>query len=54
LFKAGEVLGLTLNTIHNLSYTVGLTQAARAAISNGTLPEFAQTTRQLWQMEDTK
>jgi queuine tRNA-ribosyltransferase len=54
LFRAGELLGLTLNTIHNLSYTVGLTQAARAAILNGTLPEFAQATRQLWQTEEMK
>jgi queuine tRNA-ribosyltransferase len=52
LFKAGELLGLTLNTIHNLSYTVGLTRAARSALLNGTLPSFAHATRQLWQTED--
>jgi queuine tRNA-ribosyltransferase len=52
LFKAGELLGLTLNTIHNLSYTVGLTRAARSALLNGTLPSFATATRQLWQTEE--
>jgi queuine tRNA-ribosyltransferase len=52
LFRAGELLGLTLNTIHNLSYTVGLTRAARAALLNGTLVSFAAANRQLWQTEE--
>jgi queuine tRNA-ribosyltransferase len=52
LFKAGELLGLTLNTIHNLSYTVGLTRAARKALMDNTLPGFAYETRRLWQTED--
>jgi queuine tRNA-ribosyltransferase len=52
LFKAGELLGLTLNTIHNLSYTVGLTRAARKALLDKSLPVFAYATRQLWQTED--
>ena len=32
LFKAGEILGLQLATIHNLSYYLWLTQSAREAI----------------------
>ena len=32
LFRAGEMLASTLNSIHNLSYTVGLTRAARLAM----------------------
>ncbi|MCL1892911.1 MAG: tRNA guanosine(34) transglycosylase Tgt [Holophagaceae bacterium] len=52
LFRAGEILGLTLNTIHNLSYTVGLARTAREALLNESLPKFAKETRQRWQMED--
>jgi len=52
LFKAGELLGLTLNTIHNLSYTIELTRAAHKALINESLPGFAHATRQLWQTED--
>jgi len=53
LFKAGELLGLTLNTIHNLSYTVGLTRAARKALLDKSLTDFAYKTRQLWKTEDS-
>jgi queuine tRNA-ribosyltransferase len=53
LFRAGELLGLTLNTIHNLSYTIRLTRAAREALLSNSLPRFAQATRQLWQTEDS-
>jgi len=52
LFKSGELLGLTLNTIHNLSYTIGLTRAARKALLEKSLPDFAYATRQHWQTED--
>lgn len=52
LFRTGELLGLTLNTIHNLSYTVGLTRAAREALLNNLLPKFVSETRQRWQTED--
>jgi len=52
LFKAGELLGLTLNTLHNLSYTIGLTRAARKALLDGTLPSFAQEARRLWETEE--
>jgi queuine tRNA-ribosyltransferase len=52
LFNSGELLGLTLNTIHNLSYTIGLTRAARTALLNDSLPDFAHAARQLWQTEE--
>jgi queuine tRNA-ribosyltransferase len=52
LSKAGEILGLTLNTLHNLSYTIGLTRAARKALLDGTLPGFALEVRRLWQTEE--
>ncbi len=48
LFRAGELLGSTLNTIHNLSYTVGLTRAARQALLENRFPEFARRTREGW------
>ncbi|HOG45214.1 MAG TPA: tRNA guanosine(34) transglycosylase Tgt [Anaerolineae bacterium] len=35
LLQAGEVLGLVLNTIHNVSYLVGLMREIRAAIAEG-------------------
>lgn len=52
LFRCGELLGFTLNTIHNLSYTVGLTRAARQALLENRFPAFAQTTRAGWQTEE--
>jgi queuine tRNA-ribosyltransferase len=52
LSRAGELLGLTLNTLHNLSYTIGLTRAARKALLDGTLPDFAKETRRHWQTEE--
>jgi len=52
LFKAGELLACTLNSIHNLSYTVGLTQAARQAIREERLSEFAHKTRNDWNTEE--
>ena len=45
LFRCGELLGFTLNTIHNLSYTVGLTRDARQALLENRFPAFAQFTR---------
>lgn len=53
LFKAGELLASTLNTIHNLSYTVGLTRRARQAILEGRFPEFARRTRENWNFEES-
>jgi len=52
LFRAGELLAFTLNTIHNLSYTVGLTRAARQALLEGRFTEFAHQTRNYWNTEE--
>ena len=52
LFKAGELLACTLNSIHNLSYTVGLTRAARQAILEERLPDFAHKIRNDWNTEE--
>ena len=52
LFRCGELLAYTLNTIHNLSYTVGLTRAARQALLENRFPDFTQTTRAAWQTEE--
>jgi queuine tRNA-ribosyltransferase len=53
LFRAGEMLGSTLNSIHNLSYTVGLTRAARLALLEQTFPDFARRTRENWNTEES-
>jgi queuine tRNA-ribosyltransferase len=37
LFQAREILGARLNTIHNLTYFLGLMQSVREAIEGGTL-----------------
>ncbi len=52
LFRAGELLASTLNSIHNLSYTVGLTRAGRQALLEGRFPDFARRTRELWNTEE--
>jgi queuine tRNA-ribosyltransferase len=52
IFRCGELLGFTLNTIHNLSYTVGLTRAARQALLENRFPAFAQSTRAGWLTEE--
>ncbi len=52
LFRAGELLALTLNSIHNLSYTVGLTRAARQALLEGRFTDFARRTREHWTSEE--
>ena len=52
LFRAGELLASTLNSIHNLSYTVGLTRAAREALLENRFPAFARSTRELWNTEE--
>ncbi len=52
LFRAGELLAFTLNTIHNLSYTVGLTRDARQALIAGQFPAFAKTVRDNWNIEE--
>jgi queuine tRNA-ribosyltransferase len=52
LFRAGEMLGSTLNSIHNLSYTVGLTRDARQALLENRFPDFARQTRENWNTEE--
>ena len=52
LLRCGELLGFTLNTIHNLSYTVGLTRAARQALLENRFPAFAQAARAGWHTEE--
>lgn len=52
LLRCGELLGFTLNTIHNLSYTVELTRAARQALLENRFPAFAQSTRAGWLTEE--
>jgi queuine tRNA-ribosyltransferase len=53
LFRCGEMLGSTLNSIHNLSYTVGLTRAARQAMLAKTFSAFASRTRENWKTEES-
>lgn len=52
LFRVGELLASTLNSIHNLSYTVGLTRAARLALLANRFADFASQTRNNWQTEE--
>ncbi len=52
LFRVGELLALTLNSIHNLSYTVGLTRAARQALLEDRFPDFARRMRNNWNTEE--
>ncbi len=52
LLRAGELLAFTLNTLHNLSYTVGLTRAARMALLEDRFPAFASATRAGWNTEE--
>jgi queuine tRNA-ribosyltransferase len=52
LFRAGEMLASTLNSIHNLSYTVGLTRNARQALQEDRFPDFASRTRDHWNQEE--
>jgi queuine tRNA-ribosyltransferase len=48
LFRAGEILGLRLNTIHNLHYYLSLMAAARAAIETGRFEPFRRERREAW------
>ena len=40
LFKAGEITGLRLNTLHNLHYYLALMNSMRGAIVRGSFGEF--------------
>jgi queuine tRNA-ribosyltransferase len=44
LYVANEILGLRLNTIHNLHYYAALMQGARQAIQAGTFAAWRQET----------
>jgi queuine tRNA-ribosyltransferase len=48
LFQAGEVLGLTLTTLHNLHFYQDLMRGIRAAISGGDFAVFAAATTARW------
>jgi queuine tRNA-ribosyltransferase len=49
LFKCGEVLALRLNTLHNLSYFLGLMAGARDAIEAGAFDAYRSERLQGWQ-----
>jgi queuine tRNA-ribosyltransferase len=48
LFRAGEILGLRLNTIHNLHYYLTLMAQAREAIAAGRFEPFRRARREAW------
>jgi queuine tRNA-ribosyltransferase len=43
LFRCGEILGMRLNTLHNLHFMIDLSANCRQAILDGTFPEFKRT-----------
>ncbi len=47
LFQAGEMLGLTLMSLHNVTYFVRLMREARQAIKDGKFPEFRKKVRDI-------
>ena len=53
LFRSKEMLASTLTSIHNLSYTIELTRAARLAIMEQRFPDFARHTREKWNTEES-
>jgi queuine tRNA-ribosyltransferase len=48
LFRAGELLGLRLNTIHNVHYFLDLMAGARRAIEEGRLEAYRRERREGW------
>jgi queuine tRNA-ribosyltransferase len=48
LFKAGEILGLRLNTLHNLHYFLDLMAGAREAIAAGRLDGYRRSRLEGW------
>ena len=48
LFRAGELLGLRLNTLHNVHYFLDLMAGARRAIEEGRLEAYAREKRDGW------
>jgi queuine tRNA-ribosyltransferase len=48
LFKAGELLALRLNTLHNVHYFLGLMERARKAIEDGRFDSFRREQVEGW------
>jgi queuine tRNA-ribosyltransferase len=48
LFQAGEILGLRLNTLHNLHFFLSLMEEARRAIEQGRLAAFRREREEAW------
>jgi queuine tRNA-ribosyltransferase len=48
LFQAGEILGLRLNTLHNLHFYLSLMAEARRAIEEGRFEAFRREREQAW------
>jgi queuine tRNA-ribosyltransferase len=48
LFKAGEILALRLNTLHNLHFYLSLMAEARAAIEAGRFERFREERLRAW------
>jgi len=42
LFKAGEILSMRLNTIHNLAFYISIVKSARNAIKEGRYDTFKE------------
>jgi queuine tRNA-ribosyltransferase len=53
LFRAGEMLGPQLATIHNVSYYLALMRGAREAIMAGRYPEFHALQAAGWRGENS-
>jgi queuine tRNA-ribosyltransferase len=49
LFKSGEILGLRLNTLHNLHFYLSLMDAARQAVAEGRFESFRRERLAAWQ-----
>ena len=52
LFRAGEILALRLNTLHNICFMLQLASRARAAIRQGRFREFKDAFLQSYRGED--
>ncbi len=48
LFKSGEILGLRLNTLHNLTHYLSLMEGAREAIEQGRFQAFRRERLEAW------
>jgi queuine tRNA-ribosyltransferase len=48
LFKSGEILGLRLNTLHNLHFYLSLMEGARRAVGEGRFEPFRRERLEAW------